>query len=139
MAHSEKLICFPSPFLLPAKTNPLLPAKENLTKGMNTQMRLAPPRLTTSCSWVGFSCLTCSKYLVSLTVYFFPHAQMSVQFIKPFTQDTEWALCGQCTAKLPRPLQNSGRILVLPAVSLDGLVAVMAQPGSILRQSIFGS
>ena len=49
------------------------------------------------------------------------------------SQDSAWVPRGQQTARLPRPLQNAGRISVLPAVSLDGLLAVIAQPGSILH------
>ena len=49
------------------------------------------------------------------------------------SQITAWAHCGWHTARLPRPLQNTRCISVPPAGLFDTLVAVMAQPGSILH------
>jgi hypothetical protein len=52
------------------------------------------------------------------------------------SRDQAWARCGRRTDRLPRPMRNTGRISVLPAVSLDGNLTVAAQPGSFLRIDI---
>ena len=52
--------------------------------------------------------------------------------VRTHCRDRAWAPRGQRTRRLLRPL-NSDRISVLPAVSLDGLVAVIAQEGSMRR------
>ena len=55
--------------------------------------------------------------------------------IKTHSRDKAWAIQGRRTAHLPRPLV-ANRISVLPAVSLDGLLAVMAQEGMVCRLDI---
>ncbi|EHS63457.1 uncharacterized protein PGTG_21588 [Puccinia graminis f. sp. tritici CRL 75-36-700-3] len=52
--------------------------------------------------------------------------------IKTHSRDHAYALKGRRTVRLPRPITAS-RISVLPAVSLDGLLAVIAQEGTMYR------
>ncbi|PLW52072.1 hypothetical protein PCASD_02084 [Puccinia coronata f. sp. avenae] len=56
--------------------------------------------------------------------------------LRTHSRDRAWAKCGRRTARLPRPLRKSNRISVLLAVSLDGLMQVMAQPGSIRKMDM---
>ena len=53
--------------------------------------------------------------------------------LRTHSRDHARAPRGQRTRRLEKPLATASRISVLPAVSLDGLMAVMAQEGSILR------
>ena len=52
--------------------------------------------------------------------------------IRTHSRQNAWAPRGRRTARLPRALDAS-RITVLPAVSLSGLVAVIAQEGTVCR------
>ncbi|OAV98781.1 hypothetical protein PTTG_05352 [Puccinia triticina 1-1 BBBD Race 1] len=47
-------------------------------------------------------------------------------------RDTAWATCGQRTTRIPKALRVN-RVTVMPAVSLDGLLGVIAQVGSMCR------
>lgn len=52
--------------------------------------------------------------------------------IRTHSRDRAWAPRGRRTRRLHQPLASK-RISVLPAVSLDGMVSVIAQEGSMKR------
>ncbi|KAI7933060.1 hypothetical protein MJO28_004000 [Puccinia striiformis f. sp. tritici] len=55
--------------------------------------------------------------------------------VETHTQDKAWALKGRHTDRLLRRT-NSPRVSLMPAVSLDGLLGVIAQPGTMRRLNV---